>query len=172
MKSQTILLLVAVACLTASAFSANDSGPCSTNTEMRQLDYWLGNWTITNPGTSGSGTSNVHLLLDKCLLVESWDNGKGHVGENLFAYSPDDKTWHGMFADNQGHTHIFVNGKVSAGAAEFDGSSHGPNGEIVLNRIKVVRLAPNKVEQTWEKSNNNGVSWRTVFRGEYRRANP
>src|SRR5690348_12474788 len=47
--------------------------------------------------------------------------GEGHVGENLFAYSPDDKTWHGMFADNQGHTHIFVNGKVSAGAAEFDG---------------------------------------------------
>jgi hypothetical protein len=38
-----------------------------------------------------------------------------------------------------------------------------------LNRVKVIRLNPNKVEQTWEKSNDNGATWSVVFRGEYSR---
>ena len=31
---------------------------------------------------------------------------------------------------------------------EFDGTNRGPNGEAVLDKVKVVRIAPNKVEQT------------------------
>jgi hypothetical protein len=148
-------------------FAAADSAPCSTNAESRQLDYWLGQWTVTVPGVPGTSTSDVSLSLDGCLVVESWDGGKGHKGENMFAYSADERSWHGMFADNQGHVHVFVNGKVAAGSAEFSGPSRGPNGEAVLNRIRIVRVEANKIEQTWEKSTDNGVTWKTVFRGEY-----
>jgi hypothetical protein len=77
-----------------------------------------------------------------------------------------------MFADNQGRVHIFTSGKVASGSAEFEGTSHGPKGETILNRVKVTRLNPNKVEQSWEKSNDNGAHWNLVFRGEYSRANP
>jgi hypothetical protein len=101
-------------------------------------------------------------------LVESWDDGRGHQGENLFAYSADDKSWHGMFADNQGRVHAFT-GKVRSGLAEFYGPSRGPKGEAVLNRIRVVRVASDKVEQSWEKSEDNGTSWTAVFKGEYSR---
>jgi hypothetical protein len=101
-------------------------------------------------------------------VVESWDDGRGHRGENLFAYSADDKTWHGMFADNQGRVHVFT-GKVSGGRAEFYGPSRSPGGEAVLNRIRVDRLAPDKVEQSWAKSADNGTSWTVVFKGEYSR---
>ena len=63
---------------------------------------------MTNPGSaSANSTSNVNLSLDKCLFVERWDSGKGHITEKVFAYSPDDKTWYGMFADNEGRAHIF-----------------------------------------------------------------
>jgi hypothetical protein len=151
--------------------AAVDSGPRSVNSESRQMDFWLGDWTVTYPGMLGSAVSKVSLDLDKCLLVESWDGGKGHSGQNMFAYSSDDKSWHGMFADNQGRVHI-LEGKVAAGAAEFTGSSTGPNGQTVLNRIKVTRLTVNKVEQSWEKSTDNGVTWKMEFRGEYSRNNP
>jgi len=143
--------------------------PCATNPDSRQLDYWVGDWVVTKPGVPGSSTSKVDLSLDKCMVVESWTDGKGHNGENMFAYSPDDKSWHGMFVDNRGHAHVFAEGKVAGGTAEFDGPSRGENGETVLNRIKVVRLAPGKVAQTWEKSTDNGITWTTVFRGEYSR---
>jgi hypothetical protein len=154
------------------AMAAADSGPCSTNSESRQLDFWLGEWTVTYPGMAGSATSKVFLALDQCLLTESWDGGKGHSGTNMFASSSDDKSWHGMFADNEGRVHIFE-GKVAApGSAEFFGPSTSPDGQAVLNRIRIVLVSPNKVEQTWEKSTDKGANWTTVFRGEYSRKTP
>jgi hypothetical protein len=158
-------------CVTATpASAAVDSGPCSANSGSRQMDFWLGDWTVTYPGMPGSAASKVFLDLDRCLLVESWDGGKGHSGKNMLAYSSEDKSWHGMFVDNEGRVHIFE-GKVAVDAAEFTGPSSGPDGRTVLNRIKVTRLAANKVEQSWEKSTDNGVTWKMEFRGEYSRKN-
>jgi hypothetical protein len=172
--SRSVLLLVVTAawfCLRAtSTLAAVDSGPCSTNLDSRQLDFWLGDWTVTFPGASVPSASKVYLELDKCLLVESWDGGKGHTGKNMFGYSSDDKSWHGMFADNQGRVHIFE-GKVAPGSAEFLGPSTGSNGQAVLNRIKVARVSPNEIEQTWEKSSDKGATWTMEFRGEYSRKN-
>lgn len=131
LMSRSALLLVVLAgwfSLTpTSALAAADPGPCSANPESRQLDFWLGNWTVTYPGMPGSAASKVSLLLDKCLLIESWDGGKGHTGENMFAYSSDDKNWHGMFADNHGRVHM-LEGRVAPGSAEFLGPSSGPDG--------------------------------------------
>ncbi len=154
-----------------STLAAVDSGPCSAKSESRQLDFWLGDWTVTYPGMPGSAASKVSLALDKCLLTESWDGGKGHSGKNMFAYSSDDKSWHGMFADNKGRVHVFE-GKVAQGSAEFTGPSRGPDGQTVLNRIKVVRVTANKVEQSWEKSTDNGATWTMEFHGQYSRASP
>jgi hypothetical protein len=171
---RSVLVLVGVALWFAltvpPSFAAPDSAPCSASTESRQFDYWLGDWTITYPGAPGGSTSTVRLELDKCMVVERWDGGKGHSGENLFAYSADDKKWHGMFADNQGRAHVFE-GKVAGGVAEFYGPSRGPNGEAVLNRIRIIRISGDKVEQSWEKSTDNGGTWTTGFRGEYSRKN-
>jgi hypothetical protein len=159
-------------CLAAPlAFGRTQPEPCSGTSDSRQLDFWLGNWTVTYPGASAPSTSKVNLELGRCLLVESWDGGRGHSGKNMFAYSADDKSWHGMFADNQGRVHIFE-GKVVSGSAEFYGPSRSPNGQEVLNRIKVIRMSPNQVEQTWEKSSDNGATWTADFRGEYSRKNP
>jgi hypothetical protein len=152
-------------------FAASDSGTCSADVEARQLDFWLGEWTVTFPGAAGSGNSRVYLSLDQCLLVESWDSGTGLKGENMFAYSPDDKAWHGLYADNRGRAHVFE-GQVKPGHAEFDGPSHSPKGELMLNRVKLVRLTNNRVEQTWEKSADNGASWKLEFRGDYSRKSP
>jgi hypothetical protein len=150
------------------AHSATGAGACSASTEARQLDFWVGNWTVTYPGMPGSANSQVQLSLDKCLITESWDGGKGHSGENFFAYSADDKKWHGLFADNEGRVHVFE-GQVTAGAADFTGTSRGDDGRRVLNRIKVTRKTATECEQSWEKSNDNGATWTMVFQGEYAR---
>jgi hypothetical protein len=171
-RSKLIISLLAAAgwlfLASSSAFAAPDSATCSANPENRQLDFWLGDWTVTYPGMAGSSASKVSLDLGKCLLVESWDGSKGHSGKNMFAFSADDQSWHGMFADNEGRVHIFE-GKVSNGLAEFAGPSRGPDGQKVLNRIKVTRVDANNVEQSWEKSADNGATWTTVFRGHYSR---
>ena len=151
------------------ALGATQTGPCVANSASRQLDFWLGEWAIAGPDGKPSGTSRVHLALDKCMVVESWSAGQGHQGENMFAYSRDDHSWHGMFVDNEGRVHVFVDGKVTASLAVFSGSSRGPNGGTLLNRISIGRAGPDRVTQLWEKSADNGSTWSMEFRGEYSR---
>jgi hypothetical protein len=151
-------------------FAAGDDQPCAANPETRKLDFWIGNWTIGNGAEQT--ISKVSLALDKCEFVERWENGKGHATEKTFAYSPDDKSWYGMFADNQGRAHIFVDGKVSADSAEFHGPSRGPNGEAVLNRLKITRVSADAIQEAWEKSTDNGSHWTTAYTADYSRAKP
>ena len=176
-KVKNILILgtclAALGLAAPAAFAAPDSQqPCSANSESRQLDFWLGTWNITYPGAPVGSASTVKLVLDRCELVESWEDAQGHKGENRFAYNYENKSWRGMFADNRGHVHVFTDGKVSDGSAEFSGPSRDPDGHTTLHRIRVTRTNPNNVEQIWEKSSDNGATWTTVFRGEYSRKNP
>lgn len=167
--TSVLLPIVAGVCFCIAAphaFGTAKSASCSANSELRQLYFWLGTWTVTAPGNSTSSISTVSLSLDGCIVIENWGGDRNHRGENIFAYSSDDGSWRGMFVDNEGRSHVFVDGKVASGSAEFYGPSRGPNGENVLNRVRIVRLAPDKVEQTWAKSTDNGATWTTVFRGE------
>lgn len=146
--------------------------PCSADSPTRQLDFWLGDWSIAYPGAPGGSISKVSLSLDKCEIVESWQDSQGHIGENRFAYNYENKSWRGMFADNRGHVHVFSDGNASANSAEFFGPTRTPDGRTILHRIKIQRIDAQKVEQVWEKSIDNGSTWSTVFRGEYSRRNP
>lgn len=171
--SRLVILGILIALtLAADAFAADPSSACASNPANRELDYWLGNWKIGAPGSSANARSTVSLSLDKCLIVENWDGGRGHAGQNIFGYSADDKSWYGMFADNEGRVHVFTSGKVSSGSAEFEGTSRGPDGKKVLNRVRITRISPDNVEQVWEKSGDNGSTWNLAFRGEYLRTNP
>ncbi len=166
----SLLLIAAVGAWIGLPLRAFSAGPCSTHSASRQLDYWVGDWKVAGPGAAPNAASKVYLTLDECLVVESWDGGRGHKGQNVFAYNLDDNIWDGMFTDNRGRVHVFINGKVELGSAEFSGTSRGENGEAVLDRVKIVRISADKVEQIWEKSSDNGATWVTEFRGEYSRS--
>jgi hypothetical protein len=170
------LLVFAAAGICASfgshGVAAADSGTCAGNAASRQLDFWLGEWAVAGPDGKLNGTSRVYLALDKCLVIENWRGSQGHAGENVFAYSRDEHGWHGMFTDNEGRVHVFLDGKVTSGSAVFSGPSHGPNGETVLNRISIVRGGSKTVTQLWQKSADNGATWSTEYRGEYSRSGP
>jgi hypothetical protein len=100
------------------------------------------------------------------------DGGRGHTGENFFAYSADDRSWHGLFADNEGRVHVFLEGTAEPGSARFSGPSRGPQGETVLNQVILHRVSETQVEQVWQKSSDEGKTWTTAFRGEYTRGQP
>lgn len=165
-----LLLLLLLFTLAPLPAAAQPSG-CAANPEHRQLDFWLGAWAVTYPHASSLSKSTVSLDLDRCLLIERWAGGKEHNGINMFAYSRDDKSWHSMFADNEGRVHMFQ-GTAADGSAEFHGPSRDADGKEFLNRLKIVRINPDKVEQTWEKSSDNGATWTIEFQGEYSRLKP
>ena len=173
MRSRDVVLcalLTTSACVFSSlrAAAAEDATPCASNAAARQLDYWLGDWTVD----SGRGRSTVHLSLDKCEVVESWaSNTSDHRGENTLAYNSEEKTWHGLFVDNHGRAHM-LSGNVAAGGAALKGPGRDENGAAILKQVKVVRVNPDTVEQIWEKSVDGGATWTTDFKMEYLRKKP
>ena len=167
----TAVVMAAAAGMMPRVARAADAGPCA-DAAHRQLDYWLGDWAVSAPGAAPNASSKVTLALDGCVVVETWDGGRGHIGENVMAYSADDQSWHGLFLDNKGRVHLFVDGKVADGTAEFRAPSGSENGSTVLNRVRIVRISADKVEQLWEKSSDHGATWTTEFRGEYTRRKP
>jgi len=151
------------------AMAAPAPTPCGSNSDARQLDYWLGDWSVGTPGAPNTGHSKVFLSLDKCLLTESWGSDtSNHQGENAMAYNPDDKTWHGLFVDNRGRVHL-LKGRVAPGSAEFQGASRDESGNANLTKVKIVRVNRDNVEQIWQKSSDNGASWSTDVRMQYSR---
>jgi hypothetical protein len=149
---------------------AAENGPCAANPQSRALDFWLGDWTIAAPG-GGDASSHVTQDLDHCLVVERWQGGE-ETGVNLFGYSADDGSWHGLFANNQGKIHAFLNGTVASGVAVFTGPNRGPDGTTIQNRITIRRIDANHAEQSWEKSSDGGKAWTTLFRLGYTRVQP
>jgi hypothetical protein len=145
--------------------SAAADTPAAANAESRQLDFWVGNWNVGAPGSSPNAMSVVHLELDKCLLIESWDGGRGRKGENIFAYSADDKSWHGMFTDNRGRVHVLTGKEIKPGLVEFTGTS----GADQMDRVRVIKISDESVVESWDKSTDHGTTWKTEFRGEYSR---
>jgi len=115
--------------------AAADTTP-TANPESRQLDFWIGNWSVAAPGSVPNAASVVHLELGKCLLIESWDGGRGHKGENMFAYGADDKSWHGMFTDNRGRVHVLTGKEIKPGLVEFSGTSSAEE----MSRVRVTKF--------------------------------
>lgn len=169
-----VLVSLAGACMALAplAFAASMAPSCATDAQSRQLDFWLGDWTIGGQGAAATANSHVAAALDQCAVIEQWDGGRGHRGENIFAYSPDDKHWHGMFMDNEGRVHTFQDGTASPSGLTFSGPGVRADGTTVLNRVRIIRVGSNRVDQWWEKSTDNGTTWSTAFHGEYSRKSP
>jgi len=169
MKRISLLIVVGTFSIftAASARGADASAPCMASAEARQLDFWVGDWAVASPGMAGKGHSTVHLSLDKCMMIESWGSDtSNHDGENTLAYNAEDKSWYGLFVDNQGRVHM-MKGAVTPGSAEFQGSGRDGNGGEVVKRVRVVRVNADNVEQIWEKSSDHGASWVIDFKMEY-----
>lgn len=74
--------------LAPAAKSAEESQACAANAPSRQLDFWVGDWLVTSPGGDGNSSgSKVRLALDQCVVIETWDDHRGHNGENIFGFS-------------------------------------------------------------------------------------
>jgi hypothetical protein len=172
MLKRVMFVVLALACVRLASESrlfAAEPAPCALNADARMLDYWTGNWSVGTSGAPNSGHSKVSLSLDKCLLVEEWgSNTSPHNGTNLLAYNAEYREWDGLFVDNHGRVHVLT-GTVSTGAGEFKGPSRDANGRTVLNRVRVIRVSPVRVDQSWEKSTDDGETWTTEYRMEYAR---
>lgn len=140
------------------------STPCKfadVNPEMRQFDFWIGEWDVLNPQGIQAGTSRIDLILADCVILENWTDRFGSQGKSFNKFNTANKTWEQFWVDEQGTT-TYYHGKLEGKNMVFraDASPDGKTGERTMTFFN---LGPEKVRQLGQITNDGGKTWTTQF---------
>src|SRR5688572_13338607 len=109
----------------------------------RQFDFWIGEWTVTNPAGQTIGTNTIRSVQDGCALEENWTGGGGGTGVSLNFYERG--TWNQVWVANIAGGILRLTGGLENGAMVMTGESMNPQGAKVLNRVVWTPLEGGKV---------------------------
>ena len=157
----------AVAAALAAAVSADEPPPACAAATHRQFDFWIGDWTVTNPAGQTIGRNTIRSTQGGCVLEENWTGGGGGTGVSLNFVELG--KWNQVWVANTPGGVLRLVGGLENGAMVMTGESTNPQGAKVLNRVTWTRLDGDKVTQNWDTSTDGGKTWSPAFRGIYTR---
>jgi hypothetical protein len=151
------------------AASSASGAPCSA-AEFHQFDFWIGEWEVTTPEGKPAGTSRVSAVLGGCALQENWTSATGGKTTSLSVYDEPNRRWHQTSVDDRGGL-LQIDGEFRDGRMVLAGRRPAlkNRGGTIVHRISWTAVSPDRVQQRWEASNNEGRTWTTVFEGTYAR---
>jgi hypothetical protein len=143
--------------------------PCLTRPESRQFDFWLGDWTVSNPRGQQVGANAITVDLEGCVVRESWTDGYGNRGTSVSFYDPATARWHQVWTSDNGTVTHYV-GEWRDGAMRFLAEGFGDaDGTTSHRRMTFTPNADGSVRQLIEQSE-DGETWTVGFDGLYRKA--
>jgi hypothetical protein len=160
-----VRLLITILLLTAGAHVLAESRACAS-AEHRQFDFWIGDWSVTNPAGKHAGDNTIKTVAGGCALNESWRGAKGGEGFSYSAYDSIRKVWHQTWVDRDGLV-LQLDGGMQDGKMVLSGLT----GKI-LNRVSWEPRTDGSVRQLWESSEDQGKTWKVQFDGIYRKKTP
>jgi hypothetical protein len=146
--------------------------PCRSMPEAHQLDFWIGDWTVTpwaaGPSVSIGPRSENHIspILEHCVIEENWVAASGAKGRSMNFFDPNRRLWRQIWMDESMWS-LDYEGSYSDGAMRFHGWSRGPNGQTRLEKLTFFNISPDTVRQLFEQSTDSGKTWATTFDGRY-----
>lgn len=150
---------------------AQQQKPCACcATEFRQFDFWIGQWTVTQPDGKPAGVNQITVIQDSCVVVENWTSAAGSFsGTSYNFYNTKTKKWQQLWLDNQGGN-LQLEGQLVNGAMVMQ-SKELPNqkGQLQIDRITWTPNRDGSVRQLWESSTDKGKTWTVAFDGRYKR---
>ena len=130
-----------------------------------QFDFWIGDWDLTW-GEDGKGKNQVVRILDDKVIQENF-SGPGLTGMSISVYDSERKCWCQTWVDNNGSYLDFTGGFA--------------DGKMILQRDAIVRgeacqqrmvwynISEQAFDWNWERSDDNGQTWRTMWQIHYQR---
>lgn len=125
---------------------------CNCCTEKySEFDFWVGEWTVTNPDGTAAGTNHIEKVQDHCVLQEHWTSAKGNfTGTSHNFYNSNTKQWEQIWIDNQGQSlHLKGNRVGNQMILKSDGEKD-KEGKLVIQRITWTHNDDGTVRQYWE----------------------
>ena len=161
--------LAALAPLLLSApLQAQQQPPACSSPAHRAFDFWVGEWDVFNPAGDLVAENIITLEMNDCVVHESYTNAQGYHGESFNVYDRTRSVWHQTWVDQNGAL-LQLEGRLVEGAMVLEGTTVGPGGAEVLNRVTWTPNADGSVRQYWQSTTDGGATWSTAFDGTYRR---
>lgn len=129
------------------------------------LDFWLGDWSVSWPG--GTGTNSIRRILDGTVIEEVFecrDDADGSVllGRSLSVRDSADGTWRQTWVDSTG-AYLDLVGVESEGRIAFTRT----NAEGVRQRMVWLNVTADGFRWEWQRS--EGGEWTVMWPLDYRR---
>jgi hypothetical protein len=135
-----------------------------------QFDFWIGDWVLSWEG--GTGRNRVSSVLDGAVILEEFsaDPPEGLRGMSVSTVSSETGGWRQTWVDNSSGYLDFTGG-MRDGEMVLEREGLTP-GAPVRQRMVWADITPNALTWRWERSDDEGATWRTLWLIRYRRTVP
>jgi tetratricopeptide (TPR) repeat protein len=145
--------------------------PCAYIPENRQLDFWLGEWTVTTTqGAIPAGDSKIELILEDCVVQENWKSqNASYSGKSYNIYNQALKRWEQYWVDNTGGNIFFYGGLKDNVMDYWTDEIPQPSGPALKRHLQFIPIGPDKVRQFSRGSTDGGKTWGIEYDFTYTR---
>jgi len=159
-----LLVLSLQLALVPTAWAEPGGIPCRSDPAFRQLDFWVGEWDVSNPEGVVIASSSITSDLGGCVVRERYTT-PSYAGESINVYDRSDGRWHQTWVDVTGAFTEYVGDLVDGQMVYV--ASEQQNGRDVRLRMTFTPLDSGSVRQFGEISFDGGKTWRTRYDLKY-----
>jgi hypothetical protein len=135
------------------------------------LDFWIGTWTVSWPG--GTGTNSIRRILDGQVLEEVFecsDESGSLFGRSHSVLDRADGRWKQTWVDSTG-AYLDFDAVVVDGRISFQREAV-VDGRDALQRMVWLDVRPDSLRWEWQRSFDGGATWDVTWALDYQRATP
>lgn len=130
-----------------------------------QFDFWLGEWNCTW-GEDGKATNHVSRMMNDKVIQENFV-APDLIGMSVSVYDAERKLWCQTWVDNNG-SYLDFTGKFENDKMILIRDAI-VKGETCKQRMVWYNIQKNEFDWNWERSDDDGATWRVVWQIKYKR---
>jgi hypothetical protein len=136
--------------------------------ESHQFDFWIGDWEAAW-GEHERGTNVVRSVLDGAVILENFDGTPGAPlrGMSVSVYNPNLGKWQQTWVDNQA-SYLDFSGEFKDDRMLLQRTAT-LDGRVFQQRMVWYNIEPNRFDWNWERSDDDGQTWRVLWQIHYTR---
>jgi tetratricopeptide (TPR) repeat protein len=147
--------------------------PCMKQKQLREFDFWIGDWTAFVTGTNNiAGYSRIDMASGGCMILENWTSAGlvPFTGKSINFVDASSGKWKQIWVGS-GAPNIseFLNGSYRDGAMRFEFEQDIQNGKKQSVRFIFYNEGPDQVRQHHMTSSDGGKTWNTTYDFTYKR---
>jgi tetratricopeptide (TPR) repeat protein len=145
--------------------------PCAYTAENRQLDFWVGEWSVTTTqGSVPAGESKIELILEDCVVQENWKSQNNpYSGKSYNMYNQALKRWEQYWVDNVGGNIFFYGGLKDGVMDYFTDEIPQASGPALKRHLQFIPMGADRVRQFSRGSTDGGKTWNVEYDFTYTR---